>query len=295
MLNGLRLLMSFFLLAPLAALAQQPPAERVDPEWLKTQLPKRILYSVPGMERIKPRKDVVWKRVDGVELKLDLYTPPGKPRNRPLPVVVFIHGGPIPANLRTEPKDWSSYISYGQLAAASGFVGVTFNYRFYAMNRLSDAQRDVNDLVTYLRANNATLGIDPDRITLWAFSGGGPMLSSAMREAPPYIRCLIAYYALLDSTISGADGEDAQKEFSPLYQLKKKGQAVPPIFVVRAGLDNHGINPALDRFAQEAITRNVTFEFSNHTAGHHSFDILNDDDRTREIIRRTIEFIRVRN
>jgi poly(3-hydroxybutyrate) depolymerase len=270
---------------------QQPPAERVDPDWLKPLLPKRIVYSVPGMERIKAHKDVVWKRVDGVELKLDLYAPPGKPRNRPLPVVVFIHGGPIPPNLRTEPKDWGVYISYGQLAAASGFVGITFNHRFYGMNRLRDAQSDVNDLVVYLRANTATLGIDPDRITLWAFSGGGPMLSSAVRDAPPYI----PYYALLDSTISGANGEDAQKEFSPLYQLKQKGQAVPPLFVARAGLDNPGLNSALDRFAQEAITRNVTFDFSNHAAGRHSFDILNDDDRTREIIRKTIEFIRGRN
>lgn len=295
MTNRLRLLMSLFLLVASAARAQQPPAERVDPEWLKPLLPKRIVYSLPGMERIKARKDVVWKRVDGVELKLDLYAPPGKPRNRPLPVVVFIHGGPIPPNLRTEPKDWGVYISYGQLAAASGFVGITFNHRFYGMNRLRDAQSDVNDLVAYLRANTATLGIDPDRITLWAFSAGGLMLSSAMRDAPPYIRCLIAYYALLDSTISGANGEDAQKEFSPLYQLKQKGQAVPPLFVARAGLDNPGLNSALDRFAQEAITRNLTFEFSNHAAGRHSFDILNDDDRTREIIRRTIEFIRSRN
>jgi acetyl esterase/lipase len=295
MMNRLILSLSLFMLAPPTAWAQQRPEERVDPEWLKPRLSKRIVYSVPGMERIKARKDVVWKRVDGVELKLDLYTPPGKPRNRPLPVVVFIHGGPIPPNLRTEPKDWGVYISYGQLAAASGFVGIAFNHRFYGMDRLRDAQSDVNDLVAYLRANAATLGIDPDRITLWAFSGGGPMLSGAIRDAAPYIRCLVAYYALLDIAGSGASGEGAQKEFSPLYQLKQKGQAVPPLFVARAGLDNPGLNSALDRFAQEAITRNVTFEFSNHAAGRHSFDVLNDDDRTREIIRRTIEFIKARN
>jgi acetyl esterase/lipase len=295
MMNRLILSLSLFLLAPPTAWAQQRPEDRVDPEWLKPQLAKRIVYSVPGIERIKARKDVVWKRVDGVELKLDLYTPPGKPRNRPLPVVVFIHGGPIPSNLRTEPKDWGVYISYGQLAAASGFVGITFNHRFYGMDRLRDAQSDVNDLVGYLRANAAALGIDPDRITLWAFSGGGPMLSSAIRDAAPYIRCLIAYYALLDTAGSGANGEGAQKEFSPLYQLKQKGQSVPPLFVARAGLDNPGLNSALDRFAQEAITRNVTFEFSNHAAGRHSFDVLNDDERTREIIRRTIEFIKARN
>jgi hypothetical protein len=68
--NRLRLLMFLLLLVAPAARAQQQPAERVDPESLKPQLPKRIFYSVPGMERIKARKDVVWKRVDGVELIL---------------------------------------------------------------------------------------------------------------------------------------------------------------------------------------------------------------------------------
>jgi acetyl esterase/lipase len=160
---------------------------------------------------------------------------------------------------------------------------------------LRDAQSDVNDLVAYLRANAATLGIDPDRITLWAFSGGGVFLSSALRDAPPYVRCLIAYYAALDVAPAMAGGEDAAKEFSPLQQLKLKGQAAPPLFVARAGLDDPTLNGELDRFAQEAMTRNATIDFVNHAAGHHGFDSRNDDERTREIIRRTIEFIRARN
>jgi len=293
-LNRLGLLLSLFLLLAPAAWPQQP-AERVDPEWLRPRLPKRIVYSAPGMERIKARKDVVWKRVDGLELKLDVYAPPDGRPNKPLPAVVFIHGGPIPSNLRTEPKEWGVFISHGQLAAASGFVGVTFNHRYYGFDRLRDAQSDVNDLVAYLRANAATLGIDADRITLWAFSGGGLLLSNALREAPPYVRCLIAYYPLLDIAPSAVGGEDAMKELSPLSQLKQKGQAVPPLFVARAGLDNPALNAALDRFAQEAMTRNVTIDFVNHAAGHHGFDALDDDERTREIIRRTIEFIKARN
>jgi hypothetical protein len=80
-----------------------------------------------------------------------------------------------------------------------------------------------------------------------------------------------------------------------LHKLKQKGQAVPPLFIARAGLDNPAVNGALDRFAQEAMTRNVTIDFVNHAAGHHGFDFLDDDERTREIIRRTIEFIRARN
>src|SRR5215510_11775929 len=220
-LNRLGLLLSLFLLLAPAAWPQQP-AERVDPEWLRPRLPKRIVYSAPGMERIKARKDVVWKRVDGLELKLDVYAPPDGRPNKPLPAVVFIHGGPIPSNLRTEPKEWGVFISHGQLAASSGFVGVTFNHRYYGFDRLRDAQSDVNDLVAYLRANAATLGIDADRITLWAFSGGGLLLGNALREAPPYVRCLIAYYALLDGRGRGCEGVVAAES------VETEGPSRPP-------------------------------------------------------------------
>jgi hypothetical protein len=66
MMNRLGLLTCLFLLVATAAWAQQSSAERVDPERLRPRLPKRIAYSAPGMERIKARKDVVWKRVDGL-------------------------------------------------------------------------------------------------------------------------------------------------------------------------------------------------------------------------------------
>jgi pimeloyl-ACP methyl ester carboxylesterase len=274
----------------------QESAERSDPEWLRLLLPKRIVYSVPGMEQIKPMKDIVWKN-NGVKLTLDVYLPPNKSGNPQRPALIFIHGGPLPPNLRTEPKDWGVYISYGQLAAASDFVGITFNHRFYGWNRLLDAQNDLIDLITYLRTNAVRLGIDPDRITLWAFSGGGPLLGRVLRDSPPYIRCLVAYYALLDPppSASSTGPEGSSIEFSPLQQLKQKGRAVPPLFIAKAGLDSPALNGKLDLFVQEALKRNVTIDFSNHASGRHAFDILNDDERTREIIRRTIEFIRACN
>lgn len=64
------------------------------------------------------------------------------------------------------------------------------------------------------------------------------------------------------------------------------------MFIARAGLDNAGFNDAIDRFVQLALSKNLTIEVVNHATGHHGFDIENDDDRSREIIRRTIEFIK---
>jgi len=37
--------------------------------------------------------------------------------------------GDAPWEILKDLKDWGVYVSYGQLAAATGFVGVTFNHR----------------------------------------------------------------------------------------------------------------------------------------------------------------------
>jgi acetyl esterase/lipase len=277
--------------------AQSPVKKKADPEFLKPALPKRIVYSIPGMEKIKARKDIVWKRVEGAELKLDVYSPPKQKRGQSLPAIIFIHGGPIPDNLLTEPKEWGVFTSYGQLAAASGFIGVTFNHRLHLGGQPRNAQEDVNDLIIYVRENAVSLGIDPERLTLWAFSGGGSLLSAALRDAPPYLRCIVAYYAVLEKPfLTGGLSAEALQEFSPLYQLQqrvtaKSGAALPPILIARAGKDAPAINGMIDRFVQAALTLNLSLELHNHATGVHSMDTLNDNARTRRIIQRTLEFI----
>jgi acetyl esterase/lipase len=283
--------------------AQQPPpqsAEPEDPAWLKEFVHKRIVYSVPGMEQIKARKDVTYKRVQATELKMDLYSPAGSQSGARHPAVIFIHGGRVPPNLRTKPKDWAVYVSFGQLAAASGFVGVTFNHRFYAWESLSDSQSDVADLIAYVRNNADSLGVDKDRIVLWAVSAGGLFLSQPLSDPPSYIRCLVAYYSVMDlqgmrKQTPASVSDETLREFSPVHHLSKNKKGTPPIFIARAGLDEAVLNAGIDRFIQTALANNVTIDLMNHANGHHGFDIDDDNDRSRDIIKRTLEFIKAHN
>ena len=126
------LLLLVIITALLPVAAQQPSAKLEDPDWIREIAPKRIVYSVPLMNQVRVRKDLTYKRIGGAELKMDVYSPASMRRGASRPAVIFIHGGRIPSNLRTTPKEWGAYISFGQLVAASGFVGVTFNHRFYA-------------------------------------------------------------------------------------------------------------------------------------------------------------------
>jgi len=169
------------------------------------------------------------------------------------------------------------------------------------------------DAIEYVRTNAATLGVDPEKIVLWAISAGGIFLSEPLRERPAYIRALVGYYAQLDlrnarRTAPASVSDGALRDFSPVYYLEKAAavqpepsasscpakpnQIFPPMFIARAGLDNADLNDGLDRFVQLALKNNVSLELFNHPDGHHGFDIEDNNERSREILKRTIEFIR---
>jgi hypothetical protein len=50
------------------------------------------------------------------------------------------------------------------------------------------------------------------------------------------------------------------------------------------------INETIDLFVREALAGNAMLDVVNHSAGRHGFDILDDDERSREIIARAVAF-----
>jgi acetyl esterase/lipase len=252
-----------------------------------------VVLRVPGMDAVTTRRNVVYKTAGDQPLHMDVYSPVGP--TRPRPAVLLVHGGPLP---KLGAKDMGVYHSYGAILAASGFVAVAFDHRFLGPDRLVDAGQDVADLVAHVRANAAALGIDADRIAIWAFSGGGPFLAAPLRERPPWLRALVAYYAVLDLRqpplgVDSGLSPELRERCSPVAALGD-ARSAPPLLVARAGLDHPWLNGGTDRFVQEALAKGATLDLLNHPDGRHGFDILDDDARTREILRRTLDFLRDR-
>lgn len=278
-------------LATLVALQGGQTLEKKNPPF-EEMIRLRVVLSVPGMDTVKATRDVVYKTADGEPLHMDVYSPPGPVR--PRPAVILVHGGPIP---RTGAKNMGVFVSYGELLAASGFVAVTFDHRFLAPGRLADAGRDVTDLMAHVRTNARSLGVDPTRLALWAFSGGGCFLAAPLRERPTWLRAVVGYYAVLDlqqprpETDNGI-GTELRQSFSAIRGLGHDARSAPPILVARAGLDNAWLNGGIDRFVQVAVAKGATLDLLSHPEGRHAFDILDDDARSKQIIRRTLEFLR---
>jgi acetyl esterase/lipase len=255
----------------------------------------QVVLKVPGMDRVRVRKNVVYEKVGGEELLADIYLPPedAKTAGRP-PVVVFQAGG------AENTKDWGVYTSLSRLFAASGFAAVPFNHRLrYPKRQYAEGAEDLRALLELLRRDGSSLGLDGSRVAVATFSGGGPMLAPLIRQRPPAVRALAGFYAFLDTEHvklgeAGIRSETA-RAFSPLVALEASpnASAIPPLFIARAGKDAiPGVNASIDRFVADALERNLTVTVVNHPAGSHGFDHKEDDARTREILEMALAFFR---
>jgi acetyl esterase/lipase len=262
-------------------------------------LQARIAYRVPEMELVDVASDNIYKIIDGEPLMFDVYRPfDGDDRAR-LPAVIFVHGEGPPEVVKTA-RSWGQYVSWGQLIAKSGMAAVIFNHRSsdqYAQVR--DAGADVDDLIAYVLENAERYGIDATRLAVWTCSAGGPYaLRAALNASPQYVQCIVAYYAICDvlhlaEEPSSTLDEQTLEEFSPYYFINQYPERVPPLFVAKAELDQPHINRSLDRFSQRAEDNGVIVERVTHQSGRHGFDVIDEDDTTREIIRRTVHFLKL--
>lgn len=262
-------------------------------------LSRPIVYSVPGMDKVDVHPDIVYKREGQAAVKMDVYVPPGLAADERRPAVIFVHGGPLGPNPSPGAKDWGVYRSYGRLMAASGLVGVTFDHRYVGM-KIKDLEMsfsDVEDAIGFVRANAASYHVDPERLALWVFSGGGPHLSIGLRGDTPFIRCLVSFYAILDlgRSIAQIGGTPQSLErFWPTALLDKTPAFLPPVLIGRAGLDSPDINRSVGLFVSRMMALNGDITLLSHPLGRHGFDLFDDDDQSRDVIAAAVAFLKSR-
>jgi acetyl esterase/lipase len=259
------------------------------------QLRRPIVYTLPGREEAAVRPSLVY-HADELELLMDIYRPAATPAEQHLPAVVFIHGGPIKADLPIAPKDWGVFVSYGQLVATLGLVGITFNHRLHSREHLSQSADDIEQALRYVQTHAHELGINSQRLALWAFSGAGPLLGPHIAQPINGLRCIAAYYAALDLKPFQRPNlpplpDSILSTFSPLNQLQTR-QALPvPFLIARAGQDHPELNQTIDAFVQTALSFNAPITLINHPTGPHGFDTRDDSQQSRAVIAQTLTFL----
>jgi acetyl esterase/lipase len=251
------------------------------------------------MDRVRVISNLKYSEVDNPYLLMDVYIPPDlKPHER-RPVVVFIHGGAGP---EYKPKDWGMFQSWGRLVAAAGMVAVMFTHRFSPPPKLLlvEAASDLSAALQYLRSNAGSFQADGDCVGVCAWSSGGELLTPLLAQRPVFVRCLVAFYALLDVQQYAPPGDAAAlkylKAFSAITALPEDASTLMPMLIVRAGRDDiPTLNDALDRFVARALAANAPITVTNHPAGGHGFDSFDnkgDEEPSKQIVRSSIEFMR---
>jgi acetyl esterase/lipase len=255
-----------------------------------------IVHPIPGGHEIDVRTNEVAVGPDGASILFDAYVPAGS--GPPRPIVVFVHGDADPQIL-ADAKSWGQFTSWGRMAAAHGMVGITFNHSsVLARTRMDLVIAEITAVIEAVRARASDFGADAGRLAVWSCSAGAPYGLTVAYAVLPAVRCAVACYGPLvleldpdytDSSVSAADLERC----GPTWLLEALGPEAPPTLILKAALDRPAVNAGIDAFVQRAGEIGAPVEVIVHEAGHHAFDVLDDDDRSREIIAATMRFLEV--
>lgn len=254
---------------------------------------KRVVYQMAGADAVDVERDVPFTAANGRPLTMDLYRPGGTSRGTLRPAVVlalgyrdagYANAAGCPFRAMAFTTDWA------RLIAASGMIAIAYTNE--------DPAADLLSLLRHLRRHGAALGIDAQRSSVFGVSGNAPVALAALMQPDLHIGCAVLGWPFLmdlDGATHVADAA-AQWKFANPCDGKTIADIVRdvPIFVARAGMDQFpGLNDALDRFAARALAANLPVTIVNHPSGPHAFDILDDSNASRAIIRQMLVFMRV--
>ncbi|MGE5224882.1 MAG: alpha/beta hydrolase [Omnitrophica WOR_2 bacterium] len=266
---------------------------------------RKVVYFVPGMNGMQVKRNITYKTAGEQALLFDVYAPPDLEPGSLRPAVIFIHEDGPEEQIKNA-KDWEKYVSWGKLTAAYGFTGITFNHRasYNQIMSLYAVSADIDDLIQYLNQHACELGVDPEALCLWSCSSGVPYLAPYFSEPKANIRCLVAYYGIMNLEPMSKE----LPEFMPLDERKEQIQALkkyslirgldyhpekaPPTLVVQADLDHPDIIDGINQFYRKAKEVMAPVGLIGHPEGRHAFDVLDESERSKEIVRATMEFIK---
>jgi dienelactone hydrolase len=211
-------------------------------------------FPQPAPEAISVTRDLAYATAGADSLRMDVYRPASGAAAAP--ALIFFNAG------RSHPF----YTAWAQHAASRGLVAVLPDIR------PDHFEQDFNLLLAHLRQRGAESSVNIDKLAVYAGSGiVSRALPLVQKPGQTAVRAAVMYYG------------SAQV---PDYRLDL------PVLFVRAGLDRPDLNRAITAMASQAITQNAPFTLLNHASGYHAFETANDDDATRAVIERTIEFVK---
>lgn len=242
----------------------------------------------PQPAAIEGARSRIYKSVDGVELRLHVFTPPNHDVAKATPAIVFFFGG-----------GWTGgtigqFVLQSKHFASRGMVAVVADYRVFSRHKTSafEAIADGKSAIRWLRAHATELGIDPNRIAAGGGSSGGHVALSAAvldrfdeanedRRVSSRPNALVLFNPAVDTSpefgarTGGRAGErvkalfgDRGRDGSPFHHLRPD---LPPMLILHGKSDTTIPYADVERFCTEANKLGNRCQLIGYEGATHGF------------------------
>jgi acetyl esterase/lipase len=189
----------------------------------------------------------------------------------PSAAIVFVHGMPFSRDFGS-PRLWPLYRGYGSLAAQRGWVGAVIEHSLGELDDASSAAR-LSAAIAEIRAHPR---VDGDRLALWHFSGGAPMVAPYLTHPPQWLRCVALTYPKLCDFI-----KPLEPTFRPISAISP---ASPPVVLTTVGRERPELAKAIPEFRLAAEKAGADLTVIDVPDGHHGFDAMDHTDQSRAAV-----------
>lgn len=134
----------------------------------------------------------VYKKIDNVEIKADLYRVRGEKKLEP--VIIWIHGGALIWGSREDlPKEQMEFY------LNNGYSVVSIDHRLAPATKLPEILSDITDAVSWVKENGENLlGANPNKVFLVGHSAGAYLSLLAGTTLPQPPNAIVSFYGYGD-------------------------------------------------------------------------------------------------
>ncbi|MGH7897388.1 MAG: alpha/beta hydrolase fold domain-containing protein, partial [Candidatus Binatia bacterium] len=263
------------------------------PDWKQIALPFPMRH--PDVERTR---DIVYSRVRGVNLKLDVYRHRSHPER--CPVLLEVHGGGWVLGTKNEQG-----IPLMLRMAAQGWVCVGADYRLSPHATFPEHLIDLKKALAWIREHITEYGGDPDYVIVTGQSAGGhlaslmaltandPELQPGFESVDTTIQGCVSFYGVydfldrhglwkhkelarvLEQYIMKASPEEAPEAYEKASPMSHISADDPPFFVIHGGCDSLVPVAEARQFCQSfrAVSRSPVV-YAEIPGAQHAFEIF---------------------
>jgi acetyl esterase/lipase len=138
----------------------------------RNQRPNNSNNTYPLAEKIEAIKNLPYADTDNPRQQLDIYLPKKHSTDKPLPLVVFIHGGGWRNGDKNGGLNWVA-----PMVATGDYAGASIGYRLTGESQWPAQVHDCKAAIRWLKAHAKEYNLDENKIGLIGTSAGGHLVS----------------------------------------------------------------------------------------------------------------------